>query len=73
MSYSMTCASCASVFATASPLARTCSAACRAALYRARLTAQRARLAAQAHAALASGDVTDLASVARRATLLHPA
>lgn len=70
VSYSLTCASCARSFAAASSLARTCSDACRAALYRARLTEQRARLAAQADAAAASGDLAELTAVARRAATL---
>lgn len=70
MSYSLTCAACARDFTAASSLARTCSDACRAALYRARLTAQRARLAAEAAAAASRGDLTELTAVARRTAAL---
>lgn len=70
MSYSLTCASCAREFTASSSLARTCTDACRAALYRARLTAQRARLAAEADAAATRGDLAELTALARRTASL---
>ena len=71
--YNLACARCGRTFLASHPSARTCSDACRAALYRERLTAQRQRLAAEAAAALRSGDATALELVARRAAeLLRP-
>ena len=67
--YSHTCDNCRATFVGAAH-GRTCSDACRAAVYRRRLQDQRARLAAEAHAAAESGDLAALTRVARATAAL---